>query len=181
MRGSHPLPDQLPGHHTGLHRILCSIPSNNHPQCCHTYTYSLIVDRSTVVGHVLTVHMCSFMCTNHTDMIMSWDMYSAILRHVVCNYMSNPMKYPNLNLYLPSNYKSGKEYVVVSNMHSYKTWGTEVEIIAMAQITRFDILVYTVQGEWVHYKSSTTDNDHTERCFYISNKSGYHFDPVFDC
>ena len=109
------------------------------------------------------------------------DTYSAILRHVVCNYISNPIKYPNLSLYLPSNYKSGKEYVVVSNMCSYKTWGTEVKIIAMAQITRFDILVYTVQGEWVHYKSSTMDNDHTERCFYISNKSGYHFDPVFDC
>ena len=29
MRGSHPLPDQLPGEHTGLHHTLCSIPSNN--------------------------------------------------------------------------------------------------------------------------------------------------------
>ena len=69
MRGSHPLPDQLPGEHTGLHHILCSIPSNNHLQSCHTYTHSLMVDRSTVVGHVPMVHMCSFMCTNHTDMI----------------------------------------------------------------------------------------------------------------
>ena len=46
------------------------IPSNNHPHCCHTHTpHSLMVDRSTVVGHVPMVHMCSFMCTNHIDMI----------------------------------------------------------------------------------------------------------------
>ena len=64
MRGSHPLPDQLPGEHTGPHHTLCSIPSNNHLQCCHTYTHSLMVDRSTVVGHIPMVHMCSFMCTN---------------------------------------------------------------------------------------------------------------------
>ena len=62
MRGSHPLPDQLPGEHTGPHHTLCSIPSTNRLQCCHSYTHSLIVDRSTVVGHVPTVHMCSFMC-----------------------------------------------------------------------------------------------------------------------
>ena len=46
MRGSHPLPDQLPGEHTGPHHTLCSIPSNNHLQCCHTYTHSLMVDKS---------------------------------------------------------------------------------------------------------------------------------------
>ena len=60
----------LPGEHTGPHHILCSIPSNNQPHCSpHTYTHSLMVDRSTVVGHVPMVHMCSFMCTNHIDMI----------------------------------------------------------------------------------------------------------------
>ena len=38
---------------------------------CHSHTHShmVIVDRSMVVGHVLTVHTCSFMCTNHIDMI----------------------------------------------------------------------------------------------------------------
>ena len=69
MRGSHPSPDQLPGEHIGLHHILCSIPGNNHLQCCHTYTNSLVVDRSTVVGHVLMVHMCCFMYINHIDVI----------------------------------------------------------------------------------------------------------------
>ena len=30
--------------------------------------HSLMADRRTVVGHVLTDHMCSFMCNNHIDM-----------------------------------------------------------------------------------------------------------------
>ena len=40
-------------------------------QCCHSHIHShmVIVDRSMVVGHVQTVHICSFMCTNHTDVI----------------------------------------------------------------------------------------------------------------
>ena len=65
-------------------------------------------------------------------------------------------------MYIPSNYKTGKEYVVVSNMHNYTTWGTEVEIIAMAQISGFDVMVYTAQGDWVHYKSSVIDSEATE-------------------
>ena len=72
MRGSHPLPDQLPGEHTGcmpqaVHRS--STYSCLH--CCHSHTHSHMVtaDRSIVVGHVPMVHTCSFMCTNHIDMI----------------------------------------------------------------------------------------------------------------
>ena len=34
----------------------------------HTHIH-IMVDRSTVVGHVPMVHMCSFMCTNHIHMI----------------------------------------------------------------------------------------------------------------
>ena len=68
MRGSHPLPDQLSGEHAGLHPILCSTPSNNQLQYCHTYTHSLL-DRSIVAGDVLMVHMCSFICSN--DIVMT--------------------------------------------------------------------------------------------------------------
>ena len=60
-------PRSTPWGATGLHHILCSIPSNNHLQCCHRHTHSLMVDQSTVVGHVPTVHICSFMCTNNID------------------------------------------------------------------------------------------------------------------
>ena len=67
LRGSHPLPDQLPGEHTG--------PPSHARQCLFhsalvssTHAHSLIVDRSMVVGHILMDHTCSFMCTNHIDM-----------------------------------------------------------------------------------------------------------------
>ena len=56
------------------------------------------------------------------------DMYSAIIRHVVCNYISNPLKYAGLKMYIPTCYKSGREYVTCSQMCNFKTWGTEVEI-----------------------------------------------------
>ena len=32
------------------------------------HCYSLTVDRSKVVGHILMDHTCSFMCTSHIDM-----------------------------------------------------------------------------------------------------------------
>ena len=52
-------------------------------------------------------------------------------------------------MYIPPQFKSGHEYVVTSNMRNFNTWGTEVEIIAMAQMSGFYILVYTEQGVWV--------------------------------
>ena len=72
MRGSHPLPDQLPGEHTGrMPQVVCRSSSYSCLHCCHSHTHSHMVtaDRSIVVGHVPTVHMCSFMCTNNIDMI----------------------------------------------------------------------------------------------------------------
>ena len=67
VEGSHPLPDQLPGEHTG--------PLSHARQCLFclalvgsTCAHSLTVDRSTVVGHIPMDHMCSIMCTRHIDM-----------------------------------------------------------------------------------------------------------------
>ena len=65
------------------------------------------------------------------------DTYNAIICHVVCNYISNPVKYKWLQAYIPSRFKSGNDYEWSSNMCSFTTWGTEVEIIAMAQISGF--------------------------------------------
>ena len=65
-----------------------------------------------------------------------------------------------------------------SMMHNFKTWGTEVEIIAMTQLSRFDIWVYTNTNQWCHYGSNKTA--HSEQAFYLSNLSGTHFDPVVD-
>ena len=67
LRGSHPLPDQLPGEHTGppshtRQYLFCSALVGS------THAHSLTVDRSMVVGHIPTDHTCSFMCTSHIDM-----------------------------------------------------------------------------------------------------------------
>ena len=65
-------------------------------------------------------------------------------------------------------------------MRNFTTWGTEVEIIALAQISGFDIYVYTQNNDWL-YASCVPNgaDDKSERAFYISNKSGHHFDPDF--
>ena len=106
------------------------------------------------------------------------DIYSSILQHVLCNYISNPVKYPFLKSYIPPIYKSGREYIVTTNMHNFCSWATEVEIFAFAQILGFDIYVYTLHKNWALYQSDS--NCKSERAFYLSNRSGDHFDPVLN-
>ena len=106
--------------------------------------------------------------------------YNAIIRHVICNYIANPLKYGSIKSYLPTRYKNGREYVMASNMRQFNVWGTEVEIVSFAQITGHDVYVYTEQKQWARYSHSTiSDCELSETAFYISNESGYHFDPIF--
>ena len=63
-------------------------------------------------------------------------------------------------------------------MCNFCSWGTEVEIIALAQISGFDVMVYTHEGAWLRYKSSVVDHKESEWCMYLSNESGDHFNPV---
>ena len=68
-------PSQLPGVHTGgttpprstlCRAYRCGIPILQFLFTCHyTYTHLLKADRSLVVGYIQTVHMLSFLCTNH--------------------------------------------------------------------------------------------------------------------
>ena len=44
------------------------------------------------------------------------DIYAAILHHILCNYIANPVKYTSLKPYIPQTYKSGKENIVTTNM-----------------------------------------------------------------
>ena len=110
------------------------------------------------------------------------DTYSAIIHHVVCNYISNPVKYKWLQAYIPSNFKSGKDYIIASNMRNFSTWGTEVEIITLAKISRFDMYVYTKNSGWLRYAHciDNGEDEISEHAFFVSNESGSHFDPVFD-
>ena len=78
--------------------------------------------------------------------------------------------------------KVEKDYVIASNMHNFSTWGTEVEIIALAHISGFDMYVYTKNSGWLWYAHciSNGEDEKSEHAFFVSNESGGHFDPVFD-
>ena len=68
------------------------------------------------------------------------------------------MKYKWLKAYLLTRFASSREYVNASNMHNFSTWGTEVEIIALAQISGFDIYVF-MQHNWLSYSHCITDTN----------------------
>ena len=67
---------------TSFYHLACSLQ--------HVLTHSLLEDRRTVVGHVLTDHMHSFMCTNHIDMIAHnptfFTSWVALCEPLVCSY-----------------------------------------------------------------------------------------------
>ena len=67
-------------------------------------------------------------------------------------------------------------------MHNFSTWGTEVEIIALAQISGFDMYVYTKNGGWLHYDHciDNGEDEKSEHAFFMSNESRSYFDQVFD-
>ena len=47
------------------------------------------------------------------------DIYSAIIQHVICNYICNPVKYGFLKSYIPPEFTSGWEYIQKRNMHQF--------------------------------------------------------------
>ena len=50
---------------------------------------------------------------NSMSILMSGrDTYSAIIRHVVCNYICNPIKLPALKMYLPHNIKLARSMLL---------------------------------------------------------------------
>ena len=65
-------------------------------------------------------------------------------------------------------------------MRTFTTWGMEVEIIAFAQLTGFDVKVFTAQKQWALFSHDQVKNESSDRCFYLTNVSGDHFDPVFE-
>ena len=71
-----------------------------------------------------------------------------------------------------------EETIISSQMHNFKTWGTEAEKKAMAELSGFGMWIYTNNNQWCHYGSDKTM--HSEQAFYLSNLSGSHFDPVVD-
>ena len=131
-----------------------------------------VTEKSRGDGACLFNTFCLLLCGRQT--------YNGIIRHVICNYIANPLKYGSIKSYLPTRYKNGREYVMALNMRQFNMWGTEVEIVSFVQITGHYVYVYTEQKQWARYSHSTiSDCELSETAFYISNESGYHFDPIF--
>ena len=120
--------------------------------------------------------MCLF---NTLSILLSGrDTYAAIIRHVICNYICNPVKYGFLKTYIPPEFTSGHEYIQKRNMCKFDTWGTEVEMFTFAQLSGYYVYVYTQQGEWALFNSEIDAT--SEKAFYLSNESGGHFNPVLN-
>ena len=108
------------------------------------------------------------------------DKYSAIIQHVICKYICNPVKHNFLSPYFPTAYKPGKEYLRGQNMHTFTTWGTKVEIVAFAQLSGFDVKVVTLQKQWALFSHDPVKGESSSKCFYLSNISRDYFDPIFE-
>ena len=80
------------------------------------------------------------------------------------------------------------EYLTTTLMDKIGTWGTEVEIFAVATMTYTQVYVFSRHGihyQWLKYTPVLRDGDspmpscdlHTGEAIYISN-IGQHFEPV---
>ena len=65
-------------------------------------------------------------------------------------------------------------------MHTFTTWGTKVEIVAFAQLSGFDVKVFTAQRQWALFSHDPVKGESSSKCFYLSNISRDHFDPIFE-
>ena len=85
------------------------------------------------------------------------DTYSAIIRHVICNYIDNPVKQILLNAYIPDGFCTGKQYTKSRNMCHFSTWGTELDIIALS-VTKHFIWVTKVDFTLIQFLKAVSNN-----------------------
>ena len=105
------------------------------------------------------------------------ELYNTFIRHAVCNYICNPKNWDKIKQFIPD-YKSGKQYIDTVAVHRNVTWGTEIKIICVAQMSCVDVVVYTQHSNWARY--CTEVSNPSSEAFYLNNASGSHFDPVLD-
>ena len=107
------------------------------------------------------------------------DVYSHVIQHVICNYICAKENQNKLAQHIPRLYTSGKEYVEKERMQNCFTWGTDLEIVVLSQISGHDVFAYTQHKNWVLYSANMKHDDpRTPTAFYLNNSSGNHFDPV---
>ena len=98
---------------------------------------------------------------------------------MICNYICAKENHNKLAQHIPRLYTSGKEYVEKERMQNCFTWGTELEIVVLSQISGYDVFAYTQHKNWVCYSANMKyDDPRTPTAFYLNNSSSNHFDPV---
>ena len=119
-----------------------------------------------------------FLLNTFSILLAGRETYSTVIWHAICQYISSPVNEPKIKPYIPCQYKNGNDYVKCTNMHYFTTWGTEVEIVAFAQMTSHDVIVFTEQKNWAGYSHGSDHSICSTNSFYVSNVKGYHFDPI---
>ena len=92
-----------------------------------------------------------------------------VVCQAICDFIA--MHYHDLNLF-SDKYKDGEE------MRKNVTWGTELEIIAMATMAKRDAIVYNHTG-YLRYQSPFAQGKSIE-CFFIDNRAGGHFNVILE-
>ena len=160
-------------------KFILVITGTSHP-VTYTGVGKLLSSTPVITRSALGNGVCLF---NSFSMLLTGrDTYSTIIHHIVCNYISNPVKYKWLQAYIPSRFKCGKDYIIANNMCNFSTWGTEVEIIALAQISGFDMYVYTKNSGWLCWGHCIDigEDEKLEHAFFMSNESRCYINPDFD-
>lgn len=106
------------------------------------------------------------------------ELYAAMLRHAVCNFICDEKNLQLIKVHLPVKYKNGKEYIKESGRRQPFSWGTDTEIYACTIMTGYDIMVFSTQKKWLIYSKVAKGQRTSKNAIYLNNVSGNHFDPV---
>jgi hypothetical protein len=105
------------------------------------------------------------------------ECFHTTLRQVLMSMIENPITFNKLRQYVPVKFKNGKDYVRQKRMRG-TGWATEVELFAVAQLTGFDVVVYSASGHWLRHAASGDSAVSSEFAFYLDNRTGDHYNPI---
>ena len=118
--------------HTSEAEWLKFNPLTDEDRCVAALKFSLIINGKSHPIHNKGIGMEPVFSTACPYFYVGRDTYSAIIRHVICNYIDNPVKHVFLKPFIPEKYQIGKQDTTSTQMHNFTTWGTELEMISFA-------------------------------------------------
>ena len=102
--------------------------------------------------------------------LTGYQEYFAVMREGICNYILN--HYRDLTPFCE--FANGHQYLKAKGMRNDGVWGTEIEILATANMAQRDVVVFNKNG-YLRYKCSSGP---TYECFFLDNRGGGHFDVI---